>query len=294
MPWKSKDWSGKKFRKWTVLYQNPDKSKKRHWFCRCDCGNEHSLSISNVSTGKSAQCKTCADFRRSNKFIGLRIGNQTCTGNIKVNGKVHLKLRCACGDERNVRPSRALLSNTCGKCVNLKYVPGRKAGMLSILSKNEDGTFNVICDCGNSKIVHLHHLKIQKPSCGCYWKKIHKDIAKKLVGIKIGRLKVVQFIGFSNPPKPRAMYKLKCKCGEIIYKSISHLYAAQSCGCLQKESIARGSMNQNSKLTENEVGAMKDLYSSGLYTKIDIAKMFNASETNVGRILKKETWRHVK
>lgn len=293
MPWKSKEWSGKKFGKWTVLYKDPDKSKKRHWFCKCDCGLEHSLIMSNISSGKSTQCKDCSDLQRSQQFIGTRIGNQTCIGNIKINGIVKLKIRCDCGSERTVKTGPGLRSKSCGRCIrNIEYAAGKKIGMLSILSKNEDGTYNVVCDCGNSKIAYDHHLKTEKPSCGCYWKKVHEENAKKLIGIKIGRLKVIQFIGFDNPP--RAMYKLKCKCGTIVYKNIGHLYGSKSCGCLQKENAPRGSNNYNSKISEKEVGAMKDLYSSGLYSKREIAKMFNLNESHVGNILNKKTWKHVK
>lgn len=57
------DLSGKRFGRWTVLFQSPNKFKSRAtmWHCRCDCGNEKDISRSNLLSGKT---KSCGCYRK--------------------------------------------------------------------------------------------------------------------------------------------------------------------------------------------------------------------------------------
>lgn len=57
------DLTGKRYGRWTVLYQTENKFKTRMtmWHCRCDCGNERDISRSNLVNGKT---KSCGCYRK--------------------------------------------------------------------------------------------------------------------------------------------------------------------------------------------------------------------------------------
>lgn len=48
--------AGVKFGKWTALERSPDSG---YWKCRCDCGVENFIPVSNLTSGKSTACVTC-------------------------------------------------------------------------------------------------------------------------------------------------------------------------------------------------------------------------------------------
>jgi DNA invertase Pin-like site-specific DNA recombinase len=51
-----------------------------------------------------------------------------------------------------------------------------------------------------------------------------------------------------------------------------------------------GSYNGNAKLTENQVIAIKELLSQGLYSQTKIAKMYNVSRRTIYGIIHNEYW----
>lgn len=57
------DLTGKRFGRWTVLYQSDSKFKTRMtmWHCRCDCGTEKDIGRSNLVNGKT---KSCGCYRK--------------------------------------------------------------------------------------------------------------------------------------------------------------------------------------------------------------------------------------
>lgn len=55
----------------------------------------------------------------------------------------------------------------------------------------------------------------------------------------------------------------------------------------------RGSLNSNSKLTEDQVFQIKVLYAEG-WTAVDLAVKFKISRQTIGTIVREENWRHVK
>jgi len=61
---------GLSFNKWTVLNYS-HKSSSGNWFylCKCECGTESKVSISNLRTGKSKQCKICSSKQNGRKGI---------------------------------------------------------------------------------------------------------------------------------------------------------------------------------------------------------------------------------
>ena len=49
-------------------------------------------------------------------------------------------------------------------------------------------------------------------------------------------------------------------------------------------------MNGNSILKKRDVKRMRDMYSSGNYSYRDLVRLFDISQTQVARIIKRESW----
>lgn len=52
-----KNYTGKRFEKLTVLKFDRRKNGRRYWLCKCDCGNETIVSVSNLKKTKSCGCE---------------------------------------------------------------------------------------------------------------------------------------------------------------------------------------------------------------------------------------------
>jgi hypothetical protein len=73
-----------------------------------------------------------------------------------------------------------------------------------------------------------------------------------------------------------------------------------SCSDERKQKISNsnkgklnGSKNPRSKLTEKEVLKIREMYSTGEYKQIDLAKMFGIDQTQISCIVLKKNWSHV-
>ena len=54
---KSKDLTGMKFNRWTVIERaGSDKHGKAIWLCKCECGNEKNVNGCNLTSGKTKSC----------------------------------------------------------------------------------------------------------------------------------------------------------------------------------------------------------------------------------------------
>jgi hypothetical protein len=306
------DLTGQKFGKWTVLKIDSKIRGKYKYLCQCDCGNISSIYGMNLKRKLSTKCRDCASLNYSRQFLGLRLNNREMIGKKfnhievlgfeKIDDHVKAKVKCDCGNIAYI-PNRIRngIYQTCGKCNlrrrNYKSVKriltlGNERHYLKIIKEISPKLAIAKCKCGKELEVKIHHMLTQYPSCGCYWKNIHIENAKKLVGYKFGRLKVIKFLGMKGE-KSRASYLLKCNCGEKLEKSISNLFQSQSCGCLQKENTPKGSRQFLSKLTENEVCAMRDLFKTGLYKKKDLAHIFSVSPSTAGNMINAKTWKHL-
>lgn len=91
----------------------------------------------------------------------------------------------------------------------------------------------------------------------------------------------------------RARYIIKCKCGKKFEESISYLFGSKSCGCLQKETVPKGSQNHQAKLSEAEVISMRELFNAKCYTRKELAEMYKISYEHACNLVKGKGWKHV-
>lgn len=119
----------------------------------------------------------------------------------------------------------------------MENLTGQRFGKLIALSpagKSNSGRVLWLCqcDCGSTKVILAHSLKIgDTSSCGCEHYK--KRPATDLAGRRFGRLTVVEYAGSS-------CFKCRCDCGKEVVISTDRLNSGRtkSCGCLRKEVAA--------------------------------------------------------
>jgi hypothetical protein len=296
-----KDHSGEKINGWTFLSRIPNKRPPKY-ICQCDCGYLCENFISNIASGKSKNCLKCAALKNAKEFIGKKFHKLTIMDIFSKNGYSYAIVECDCGNKRNLKLSQIQKKNepqitgkyvSCGKCKNrTKYFKiGFKKGKLKVVKEINSHSALALCECGNEKIVKIHHFLNQIPSCGCLFKERNIEKAKKLEGTTYFYLKVLKFLRMGEDK--RSIYLVKCKCGKKFEEGISHLFQAKSCGCLQKQNVARGSKNSFAKLSEAEVGSMRDLFSTGLYSRNELAEIYEISYGNTCSIIKCTSWKHV-
>lgn len=282
---------GKHFGKWLVLSRDLSQKRPAKYFCRCACGVEKNIHAANLRGRHSTQCMECAAIKRGKLLIGKIHGSMTILDCVKVEGKACLYVKCQCGEMKyvkNIVNSGAYKS--CGRCIKNEMI-GKTIGMLKVISHDLGSNLYLCqCSCGEKVERALPALKKAKnASCGCYYKNINLEIAKSRVGKKSGLLTIVNFLGMKDG---RALYSLKCKCGNTLELDVGHWNGQYSCGCV-KANVPKGSDNYLAKLTEKEVISARELYATGLYNRTQLAKMLGISLSTMCSIMKKKTWKHV-
>lgn len=118
------------------------------------------------------------------------------------------------------------------------YLIGQKINKWLVLDIKHDRRHSDAickCDCGTIKPVNIRNLINNcSKDCGCGRKQMLRETrTKNLVGLKVGKLTVVELLDESDNFN-RRLYRCKCDCGnEIIVPSISlHNHHTSSCGCL--------------------------------------------------------------
>lgn len=114
---KTKDMVGQSFGSLTVLRRDDSKSKdgRAYWICRCECGNEVSVSGKNLRSGwtKSCGCKSreMAAEKMRKDYTGMRFGRLTVVARSDGRGgsKRGWICRCDCGNMVTVS-----VANLCG------------------------------------------------------------------------------------------------------------------------------------------------------------------------------------
>lgn len=296
-----KDHSGEVYGKWTLLSRIKN-TRPAKYICRCICGNESAVFLTNIKRGLTTQCTKCQGSSKSSHMIGKRFNYLIVMALEKVNSITKAKIQCDCGNIRYLDPGRISsgIYKSCGKCILNKNEKiketgvmneGFSKGRLTILRKIDDKKSLAKCTCGNEKIVKYHHMKIKTPSCGCHIKENNKNKATKLEGTTFFRLKIMKFLRMGTDK--RAIYLVKCKCGIKFERSITYLFGAKSCGCLQKDNICKGIRNHLSKLTDCEVISMREFDKSKTYSKHELAELYGITYSHVLSIINRKSWKHV-
>lgn len=110
-----------------------------------------------------------------------------------------------------------------------KDLTGQRFGKLTVVSYAGNQRWNCVCDCGNTKNVHLKNLGRNVNSCGCL--KTKTD----LIGHRFGKLVVTERVGRNK--HNNVLWKCKCDCGgETITTSHCLLCGdTKSCGCIRNK-----------------------------------------------------------
>lgn len=96
--------TGKTYGQLTVMEEAPRKNGKRHWKCRCSCGNERIVEESHLIDGHT---KSCGCYRkqvmrkRSIDLTGKRYGRLVVLGPVMEEDGISLKgwkCQCDCGN----------------------------------------------------------------------------------------------------------------------------------------------------------------------------------------------------
>ncbi len=136
---------------WQVLYQSDTNSRKYH--CRCDCGTEREVSISQLANGKTKSCG-CVNKRN---LIGTRHGKVIVISETKrrySDGSLFWLCKCDCGKTVELITSRLLSGYTvsCG-CYRKRKI---QYGLSSI-----NAVYNIYRRCARDRSIEFDITKEQ-------------------------------------------------------------------------------------------------------------------------------------
>ena len=200
-----KDLTGKVFGRLTVKeFSHKDDGLKAHWKCLCECGVEIITQGHRLTTGKT---KSCGCFRVD--FSREKIIKQRAEG----------------------MPSK-----------ELEDLVGNRTGRLVVKSfshsKNQKRYWNMVCDCGGTKVLSSQEISMGRTkSCGCLSKERHQS-NMLLTGAVYGELTIT---GFAGPDEQgKSTYRCRCNCGNETVTRGTNLKngQTQSCGCLAKRAAS--------------------------------------------------------
>lgn len=174
---------GKKFEMLTVIREDgSDGNGHKKWLCKCECGNEKSISQAHITKIKSCGCfKHRKEDLTGQKFGMLLVLKRTRTDE---NRNVYYECLCDCGNKKEIMSRSFKYGNavSCG-CLAKKTsqcqaedLTGQKFGRLTAIeivrTRNSKGRsivrWKCECDCGNTKIISAKLLKTGSAlSCGC-------------------------------------------------------------------------------------------------------------------------------
>lgn len=180
--YKFEDCAGKTYGTWTVIGTNfvPGASTNKYVLCRCECGVEKIISVSDLFTGKTGnRCVHINPRYRSikgKKFDSLLVLDDT---GVDSSRRRIAKCLCDCGNIHYVQASTLLRgeSTNCGcqtklaksyNFTNMRF--GHLVAKYKIDRKNA-GLFAIWhcqCDCGNTIELESRQLTSgERTNCGC-------------------------------------------------------------------------------------------------------------------------------
>lgn len=152
------DLTGQKFGKLTVIKQADDKimssgRRKSAWLCKCECGNEHITTTTNLRSGNVKSCgcskSELMSLALSKDLTGKKFGRLTVIEQVEdyvsPSGHKHMwKCQCECGNTTKVIGSSLTsgVTKSCGclqteisKIEKYKDLTGQRFGRLVVLKK---------------------------------------------------------------------------------------------------------------------------------------------------------------
>lgn len=202
----SKDLTGQRFGRLTVL--NLDRYEKRtgFWNCKCDCGNEVQVRTGDLTSGNTLSCGCLREENRNkirNDLTGKTFGRLTVVGlaNVPEKHGTYWHCKCECGNEVDVPAGNLVGGQTksCGclqreaaSAANSSDLTGQRFGMLTALYKTDShvtsggnslATWHCRCDCGNEKDVTAGNLLTgNTQSCGCVKQSLGEVFVDEILG----------------------------------------------------------------------------------------------------------------
>lgn len=178
----AKDFTNKKFGRWTVISFAGKRGKVPYWLCECACGTKQEVCLWNLTSNKTI---SCGCYHRELLFHDL---TDKIFGRLRVlqyagkhaNNKDSMWLcQCECFNQKVISANSLISGATqsCG-CYHRekvgKDITGQEFGKLTALTRLEKKASNgsyywqCICSCGTFKIVASKHLLSNSvTSCGC-------------------------------------------------------------------------------------------------------------------------------
>lgn len=191
-----RDITGQRFGQLTALEPTDLRSGSGStlWRCRCDCGEEVTVPLSQLTQGLKKSCG-CLARPRQRDLTGQRFGRLTVTGYQGKTGGLHRwQCRCDCGRTALVGQTQ-LLSGKTKSCGCLAHPPvqdirGCRFGSLTAVeyAGNRQGQYywRCRCDCGRETEVRQSSLLSGKTkSCGCLQARVVVDNMKFVEGTSV-------------------------------------------------------------------------------------------------------------
>ena len=206
------------FKTFKPLYRIKSVNKKTYWLCQCNCGNYFTADACYIKSGRTQSC-----------------------GCVKTEAQLNAY--------KNSKRYKDLTGKKFGKWTVLKELNERYSnGHLLWLCQCECGTIRKIdrssLTGGNSK------------SCGCDQHNRRNKPSNNLIGKKFGELVVLEKTTDSTN-SGGILWKCRCSCGNICYKTTSGLNKnlINSCGCI---TMSHGCYSIEQLLKENNIEFIKE------------------------------------
>ena len=200
-----KDLAGQVFGKLTVVSLVGSEHRNRTWLCKCECGNEKTVTSNSLTSGKTKSCG-CINIK---DLAGKKFGKLTVVSFAGSNKHGHAKwlCKCECGNEKTVTGNQLASGKTksCG-CINIKDLAGQTFGKLTVVSlvgSNGMAKWLCKCECGNEKTVAGSNLtRGDTKSCGCLVRSEHRQLREK--GIFTKRTNSYGYVTMHYPEHPNS------------------------------------------------------------------------------------------
>ena len=185
------DLTGQKFARLTVTaYAGRTPAGKSKWHCVCSCGNTPIVVGGALRSGTTRSCGCIA----REDLTGRKFGKLTVTAYAgPSSSRTSLwTCSCSCGNTMTTRADhlKSGKARGCKKCARLIDLTGKVFNQLTVVSRSDrrDGrSWNCLCSCGKSAVVHSANLHKGQKSCGCAKFNTPEEAALRRCAYSMGR-----------------------------------------------------------------------------------------------------------